>query len=143
MRLVPICAVMSLTVFGISCGGGLGTGQVITWLDAKTAAPDLEVGGSWDSVKPFIAGGWGNGVWSQKDGKVTGSLGLYSLEGRVAGRKVYLALTIQGKIYFTAVLEATKDGGLTGMAVAKALADEPGRLQDTVPMELMRPVAQQ
>jgi len=139
MRLVPVFTTLALALGGFACTAGLTNDQVITWLDAKAGAPDLNVGGDWDSVKPFYAGGWGSGSWEQKGAKVTGALGLYSVEGRVVGKKLYLALFSNGKVYYTVVLEPTKTGGLTGLAASGLLADdESSRLQDRTPMELAR-----
>jgi len=57
--------------------------RVLTWLDAKTAAPDMDVSGTWESPMNYWEGGWGSGTLVQRGAQVTGTLGLYSLEGRV------------------------------------------------------------
>ena len=142
MRLLPILTILGLSILGVSCSKGLTKAEVTPWLEARSAAPDLDVAGAWDSVRPYLAGGWGPAVWVQSGAQVTGTLGPLDAQGRVAGRKLFLALSSRGQVTWTAVLEPTKDGGLTGFAVAKALAKDPtDATQEHTPLELMRPVA--
>jgi len=130
----------ALGLLGLACAPGLTKGQVVSWMDAKAGTPDLEVAGSWESPNSYLLGGWGSGTWIQKGSLVSGTLGPYNIEGRVVGKKVYLAIFNGERIYFTAILEPTKEGGLGGMAISKALADAEGaRMTENAPIALVRP----
>jgi hypothetical protein len=88
-----------------------------------------------------LAGGWGSGTWIQNDNQVKGNLGLYIINGRVSGQKLYMLISSGNRVYYTALLEPTKDGGLlVGMAYPNQLADAKDlRLTDQVPVSLRRP----
>jgi len=111
-----------------------------TWLDSKTEPANLDVSGDWESVADYLAGGWGSGAWVQKDNQVTGTLGPYVLDGRVAGKKMYAVIQSGSRIYYTAVLELGEDGRLSGMAYGKDLADAASpNPEDKAPILLKRP----
>lgn len=99
----------------------------------------MDVSGAWESTSPFMAGGWGNASLVQMGSKVSGTLGLYTVEGRVAGKQIFLMILSNGQVYYTAILEPTKDGGIAGMAVSKILADDPeAKLAERAPISLVR-----
>jgi hypothetical protein len=65
---------------------------------------------------------------------------MYNIEGKVAGNKAFLMILSGNSVYFTAVLEPTKDGHLAGMAWKGAIVDDPaGRPTEKDPIELQRP----
>lgn len=121
---------------------GLDPTIATTWLDGKKDVPALDVSGAWESTANYLAGGWGSGVWIQKGAQVTGTLGPYTIEGRVSGKKLYLLILTDGRVHYTAVIEGTADGALLGTAVRKELADADtaeARLADKAPISLVRP----
>ena len=115
--------------------------RTISWLDSKTGASDLDVSGAWESANSFLTGGWGNATWVQTGQRVSGTLGInYTIVGKVVGKQLYLIILSGGRVYYTAILEPTKDGGLSGMAIAKMVADDPeARTADHTAIELVRP----
>ncbi|WP_005036010.1 hypothetical protein [Holophaga foetida] len=130
---------LSLLLFTGCMAPQLDTKTALTWLDSADQAPAIDVGGHWESVRPFMAGGWGSGDWVQSGARVMGSLGLYNVEGRVSGRKLYLVLSSMRRVHYTAVLEPAADGSLQGLATGKALPDSPeSRTAEHCPMALQR-----
>lgn len=137
MRLILL--VLPLVLATACVGPQLDTKTALAWLDTANQAPAIQVGGHWESVRPFMGGGWGNGDWVQSGARVMGSLGLYNVEGRVSGRKLYLVLTSMQRVHYTAILEIAADGSLSGMATGKALPDSPeSRTADHSPIALVR-----
>jgi hypothetical protein len=123
-----LVATIALTALGVACSAPvLSNAQADTWLEAKAGAPDLDVSGAWESTSSFMGGGWGSAAWVQKGSQVYGALGLYDVRGRIAGQKIFLVLSSRQRVYYTAMLEPTKDGGLLGLAIAEGLADAPGQ----------------
>jgi hypothetical protein len=131
---------IALTLLGIACAApSLTHEQATTWLDARAGASRLDVDGAWESTASFVAGGWGDANWIQKGSRVDGTLGLYQVQGRVNGQKLYLVILSNGRVYYTAILEPAKGGGLRGAAVAAALADAPEAAQkEHAPIALVR-----
>lgn len=135
-------ALAGLMLLTVSCAQPLSRVQAVTWLDAKTEAPDLQVAGPWESVLPFMSGGWGYANWIQTGAEVRGELGLYSVQGRVAGKTLYLVLSSGHRVAYTAILKPTATGGLSGVAVGRALADAvPPGPSDQAPLDLVRRAA--
>jgi len=143
MRIFTLSTGLALSALLVACAvPTLDQRQAISWLDAKTEAPDLDVSGAWESVNGFMSGGWGNASLVQNGAKVTGTLGLYTIDGKIAGKKLYAMILSGNKVFYTAILEPTKDGGLAGTAVSKVLADDPeARVAERAPLQLARPKA--
>ena len=138
MRNFPIAIIIVLAFLTVSCSG-LTQHEVITWMDTKTEPPGFNVSGSWQSVNGMLNGGWGNASLTQSEAQVSGTLGLYTVEGRVAGRKLYLMILSGNRVYYTATLEPGKGNTLTGMAYAKILPDDPeARYAERAPIQLVR-----
>lgn len=79
------------------------------WLSSVAGRTNVDVSGVWEAVDQ----GWGSGRLIQSGNRITGSIGSYSIEGRVAGRSVFLAFNSNGWTYYTARLR--KEGAmLTG-----------------------------
>jgi hypothetical protein len=125
---------------GVGCRPPAMQPQVASaWLDSHTEPAALDVSGDWESTADYLAGGWGGGTWIQKGNQVAGGLGPFTIEGRVSGQKLYAVISSGGRIYYTALLEPTKDGGLLGMAYPNQLADAKDlRLTDQAPVSLRR-----
>lgn len=89
-----------------------------------------------------MSGGWGSGEWIQNGARITGSLGPFSVEGKIAGRQAYLVILSRGKVYYTTILERDKEGGLVGLAYTNALADDPAaQAAEKFVVHLVRPKA--
>lgn len=119
-----------ILALSVSCGG-LGRNEVITWFDAKTEQPAINVSGGWESPNSLFNGGWGNGTWLQTGSQVSGQLGLYGIYGKVAGKRLYLSILNGKKVAYTAILELNREGRLEGLAYPKALADSPAARAET------------
>lgn len=147
MQLRNACLIVFALALGAGCRApGLDPTVATTWLDTKTEAPQINVAGSWESKANLWAGGWGSGVWVQQGAKVSGSLGLYTIEGRVSGTKLYALFLSDGRVHYTAVLELTPEGALTGTAVRKQVADADTmetRMADKAGISLVRPAKPQ
>lgn len=78
------------------------------WLAANSGSASINVGGRWH------ADSWGGALLSQSSGKITGTLGDYTVNGVVKGRVVYLALSEDGWVYYTIMAKQTASGALEG-----------------------------
>jgi hypothetical protein len=132
-----LCLLAAFTL-SVSCGG-LGRGEVVAWMDAKTEAPTANFAGSWESLNSYMNGGWGSGTWVQTGARVTGNLGLFGIDGKVAGKKLYIMILNGSKPAYTAILELKEDGKLEGLAFPKVLADSPeARTAQPAPVVLVK-----
>lgn len=112
----------------------------IAWIDSKNSDPLFDITGSWQSTAHYMAGGWGNGSFFQKSGRINGTLGPYSIEGRISGKQIFMLILSGNRVDYTAILEPTTDGGIAGVAVSRMLADSPeARLAERMPIHLVRP----
>lgn len=78
------------------------------WLGSFNQPAELKVTGTWASLE------WGEGSLKQTGRKVTGTLGNYAVNGVVSGSKVYLQFLSDNWVYYSAVLERTPAGVLSG-----------------------------
>ena len=76
-----------------------------TWLAANPASGHMRVAGEW---KPDDEG-WGEARFEQTGSRVTGTIGLYTVEGHVKGADVYLVMSENGWAYYSAVLKKKGD----------------------------------
>ena len=143
MQLRQAGLIVLALALGAGCRApGLDPTVATTWLDTKTEAPQINVAGSWESTANYLQGGWGSGVFAQNGAKVSGSLGPYTIDGRVSGKKLYALILTDGYVHYTAVIELTPEGALTGTAVRKQVADADTpetRLADKSGISLVRP----
>ena len=138
MRPISTVIIMVLSLLIVSCSS-LSQRQVVTWMDSKSEPPEINVSGSWESVNSIFAGGWGYANLTQSGSQVIGTLGMYTVEGRVAGKKLFLMILSGSRVYYTAMMEPTKEDTLSGMAFSKALADTPeSRYTDRAQILLVR-----
>jgi hypothetical protein len=75
------------------------------WLASNPASGYIRVGGNW---KPEDEG-WGDARLQQTGSSVTGTIGLYTIEGHVRGEDVYLVMSEAGWFYYSAVLKKKGD----------------------------------
>lgn len=99
------------------------------WLAANSASGHMRVAGNW---KPDDEG-WGDVSLQQTGSSVTGTIGLYTVEGHVKGRDVYLVMSEAGWAYYSAVLKKKGDA-LSGFYSAHV----PFNTRDQEPFVLTR-----
>lgn len=78
------------------------------WLGSFSQPAALNVTGTWASLE------WGEGSLKQSRRQVTGTLGHYAVRGVVSGGKIYLQFLSDNWVYYSAVLERTPAGVLSG-----------------------------
>lgn len=88
------------------------------WLDANPAAGRMNIAGTWTPNDE----GWGDARFQQSGSKVSGTIGLYSVEGHVKGQDDYLVMSENGWAYYSAVLKKKGDS-LTGFYSGKVPFD--------------------
>ncbi len=71
------------------------------WLAAQQGGGGINIGGSWES-REF---GWGAIRFEQEGSKISGAMGNYTTRGSASGSRVYLALSSNGYVHYTAVLK--------------------------------------
>lgn len=79
------------------------------WLEANPPAGHTRVAGNWTPDDE----GWGNAALKQEGSRISGSIGLYTVEGHVSGGNVYLVMSEGGWAHYSAVLKKKGDT-LTG-----------------------------
>jgi len=123
MKKVTVCLIVLL--FLLSCAARLAKKDTNAWLDTKTNTSELNLTGKWDAGGEF-SGGWGEGNFTQEGNKISGTLGMYEVEGIVSGNEVYFVITSGGKVYYTAKLNASEGGNkFTGKACEGVIIDTP------------------
>jgi len=75
------------------------------WLAANPASGHTRVAGNW---KPDDEG-WGDAKIEQAGSRVTGTIGVYQIEGHVKGEDVFLVMSNEGWAYYSAVLKKKGD----------------------------------
>jgi len=115
--------------------------QAVKWMDAQQKeAPVVDVSGAWESASGFMTGGWGYGQFSQSGAKVIGSIGMYTLEGRVSGKRVFATISSGKRVYYLAEMELDSKGTLAGVATRKAIPGSPDSMTaEKAPIILVRP----
>lgn len=78
------------------------------WLSEQSASSSLQVGGLWDAAD------WGVTKFTQSGKNVTGTIGQFNVKGVVSGSKLFLAISEDGWVYYTAILERSSASMLTG-----------------------------
>ena len=99
------------------------------WLAANPASGHIRVAGNW---KPDDEG-WGDARLLQTGSSVTGTIGLYTIEGHVKGEDIYLVMSDDGWAYYSAVLKKKGDA-LSGFYSAHV----PFNTRDQEPFVLTR-----
>ena len=109
----------ALATFLSSC---LTYSQTNAWLNEQKGVPTINISGGWDAGSVF-GGGWGGASIVQNGNEVVGTIGLYNIKGVVNGDNIYLVFTSGARIYYTAHLKPSRDGGFEGVAVEKAIVN--------------------
>lgn len=79
------------------------------WLAANSSSGHMRVAGNWTPEDE----GWGEAKFQQSGSRITGTIGLYTVEGHVKGEDVYLVMSENGWAYYSAVLKK-KGNALVG-----------------------------
>jgi len=115
--------IFCLMIMTLSCAG-VAPEKTKPWLDSMAGTTTMNMTGVWDAGGAF-AGGWGEGRFTQTGNRISGTLGVYNVDGVVNGTKVYLVLA-GGNVYYTAHLNKASDGSYVGKAVEGAILNEQG-----------------
>ena len=106
----------------------------LKWLDTKTAQPEIDVSGIWNSPE------WGSEAkFKQKGNEVTGTLGGYPVRGVVSGNRLYLLMYSAEKIHYSADLKTSDQNTLTGVYSKYSIIDDV--INDPNDVGLVRPLS--
>jgi len=117
--------IFGLIIITLSSCAGLTIEETKPWLNSMAGTSTVTMTGVWDSGGA-IAGGWGEGRFTQTGNRISGTLGFYNVDGAVNGADVYLVLLSGGNVFYTAHLKQSNDGSYMGKAVEKAIVDGKG-----------------
>jgi len=136
----PILTLSLLSLLALAGCQHLDPAYARDWVQAAPTAPSsLDLAGTWESTRPYMAGGWGSADITQTGTRFHGTLGPFTLEGKVAGSKAYTLILSGGRVYYTAILEVDAKGDLVGQAVSNALPDSPEAARaEHAPVHLVR-----
>ena len=99
-------------IFLISCShGALKQEEINPWLNTISGGkpPEIDITGKWQDPPESSRFGWGEGYLRQEKNKISGTIGVYNIEGVVSGKIVYLVFLYRGAVYYTARLEMSQD----------------------------------
>ena len=71
------------------------------WLAANPASGQMRIAGNWTSGDEV----WGEAKFQQSSNRISGSIGLYTVEGHVKGQDVYLLMSQNGLVHYSVVLK--------------------------------------
>jgi hypothetical protein len=114
-----------LLILTLCAWTGLAVKETDPWLQSMAGASRVNVTGVWDAGGA-MAGGWGEGRFTQTDNRISGTLGFYKVNGVVNGTNIYLSLYTRAKVYYTAHLQPSKDGGYAGKVAERAIIGQKG-----------------
>jgi hypothetical protein len=120
------CLLLVAAITSLCACSTLGKEELRPWLNSLSDPPAVNVSGVWSSGGAALAGGWGEGRFIQRGNLVSGTLGLYNVEGVVSGTDLYLGLYTARQVFYTAHLKQSGEDGFIGKAVEKAIIDQKG-----------------
>jgi len=95
------------------------------WLEAKAGKASDNISGKWTTYDR-AAPNWGEANFIQDGSRFYGTLGSYYVDGSIDGDHLYLVLSSGKKVYYTARLNKTAEGGYAGKVVQDAIIDQSG-----------------
>lgn len=106
----PLCLTLLVLTLGLAACNtkdryARNSAAARAWLAANPAAGHARVAGNWTPDEE----GWGNAALKQEGSRVSGTIGLYTVEGHVSGEKLYLVMSEGGWAYYSAVLKKKGD----------------------------------
>ncbi|MBI5784721.1 MAG: hypothetical protein HZA64_04605 [Rhodocyclales bacterium] len=93
------------------------------WLESKAGTATENIAGKWTTYGGAGAN-WGEANFIQDGAHFYGTLGSYYVDGSINGDHLYLALSSGKKVYYTARLNKSPDGGYAGKVVQGAIIDQ-------------------
>ena len=96
------------------------------WLDSQAGKTSDNISGKWTTYGGAGAN-WGEANFIQDGSSFYGTLGSYYVDGSINGDHLYLALSSGKKVYYTARLNKSPDGGYAGKVVEGAIIDQSSR----------------
>jgi hypothetical protein len=94
------------------------------WLGAQNLPSQMDVSGKW-YTGDLLSGGWGDANLVQQGRNVSGTLGLYSVNGVVSQTTLFLEIISRGHVYYTAKLDMKNEQSLSGIALKEATVEIP------------------
>jgi len=107
------------------------------WLEARAGNASENITGKWTS-SGGLGANWGEANFIQDGSRFYGTLGSYYVDGSINGEHLYLALSSGKKVYYTARLNRTPDGGYAGKVVQGAIIDHSNHADDGFTLMTLR-----
>jgi hypothetical protein len=98
------------------------------WLESKAGKTNDNISGKWTTYGG-AGPNWGEANFIQDGSRFYGTLGSYYVDGSINGDHLYLVLSSGKKVYYTARLNKSPDGGYAGKVAEGAIIDS-GRADD-------------
>lgn len=124
MKYIKILLVCMLVLLTSACNSLTREGSS-EWLEGKSGSVTVNMTGKWNAGGAW-SGGWGEGNFLQEGRNISGTLGMYYVDGVVSGDNVYLVLFSGRKVYYTARLKKNGEGYYIGKAAYRVIIDKPG-----------------
>ena len=93
------------------------------WLESQAGKTTENISGKWTTYGG-VGANWGEANFIQDGSHFYGTLGSYYVDGSINGDHIYLALSSGKKVYYTARLNKSPDGGYAGKVVEGAIIDK-------------------
>lgn len=115
-KIRPLLFIVWLAALWACSSAVLKQEEIPHWLSqiSTGAPPEIDLTGKWYDAHGNVVFGWGEGYLRQDQNSVSGAIGNYLIQGRVAGKTVYLVFLSGGAVYYTARLEMFEEGLLKG-----------------------------
>jgi hypothetical protein len=107
------------------------------WLESKAGTATENISGKWTTYGGAGAN-WGEANFIQDGSRFYGTLGSYYVDGSINGDHLYLVLSSGKKVYYTARLNRSPDGGYAGKVVQGAIIDHSSRSDDGYSLMTLR-----
>lgn len=120
---IGLCLFYLLTLSFTACGPSIHIADARPWLHGKDKPAEIDITGQWGSSD------WGSAHFSQNGNVLTGRLGDFSVEGVVSGKDIYLLITYDGSVYYTAHLSPVGDHALSGRYAEGTFVDQNASLK--------------
>jgi hypothetical protein len=107
------------------------------WLESRAGQAGENISGKWTSTGGLGAN-WGEANFIQDGSRFYGTLGSYYVDGSINGDHLFLALSSGKKVYYTARLTKSADGGYDGKVVQGAIIDHSNHSDDGFTLMTLR-----
>jgi hypothetical protein len=130
---ILLAGLLALTLSGCA----LTRSDTKPWLESQAGTASENISGKWTTYGGAGAN-WGEANFIQDGSTFYGTLGSYYVDGSINGDHLYLALSSGKKVYYTARLNKSPDGGYAGKVVEGAIIDKAGRSDDGYSLMTLR-----